>query len=93
MSFAALDSVGARSLHEEQQQEDEELVPRGTQLGYHDPEVGEWRERMVRKMAGKGDTTAKGTVERVRTIGTVRDVGGGEGRRTTRQKGLRRQGF
>ncbi|KAI9876724.1 MAG: hypothetical protein M1830_005860 [Pleopsidium flavum] len=98
ISFAALDSVGARSLHEEQRLEDEEVEPRGTQLGYDDPEVGEWRERMVRKMVGKGKgegTPGKRPGERVRSIGTVRDVAGrgAGGERVTRQKGLRRQGF
>jgi len=98
-----LDSVGIKSLHDEER-EDEESTPRGTQLGYHDPEVGEWRERMVRKMAGKDDVKDIGAVKgrgMAADIGTVKDVdrGGGDsgnGRgsvRATRQRGLRRAGL
>lgn len=95
--------MGIKSLHDEEQ-EDAESTPRGTQLGYHDPEVGEWRERMVRKMAGKGDgkdIAAAMPRGMAADIGTVKDVdrgGGGElgngrgGGRATRQRGLRRVG-
>lgn len=94
-----LDSVGIKSLQDEEQ-EDEESTPRGTQLGYHDPEVGEWRERMVRKMAGKSEVKGIGTGNGKgigSDIGTVKDVdrGGGEAGsgRATRQRGLRRAGL
>ena len=98
-----LDSVGIKSLHDEEQ-EDEENTPRGTQIGYHDPEVGEWRERMVRKMAGKGDVKAVGATKGKALssdIGTAKDVDRGWGNpgsgrvsgRATRQRGLRRVGL
>ena len=67
-----------------------------TQLGYEDPEVGAWRERVVRKMKGGGQKEK--TPRKLdggmmgRTIGTVKDIvgsGAGSVARRTRHAGAR----
>lgn len=58
--------------------------PPMTQLGYEDPEVAAWRERVVMKMGGKEKLREEeGAGRRVRVTGTVKDEGVG-GRRTRR---------
>ena len=82
--------------HQDEEEDASKQQLQLTQLGYEDPEVGAWRERVVRKMKGGGQKekmprkTDGGLVGR--TIGTVRDlVGGGAGSvaRRTRHAGAR----
>lgn len=65
-----------------------------TQLGYEDPNVEAYRERVVRKMGGVTETETedtKGARKRVKSIGTVKDVVGkgaqGVARRTRQAMG------
>lgn len=55
-----------------------------TQLGYEDPDVQEWRNRIVKKMGGMTDSetgNSEGGGKRIKSIGVVIDVlkGGTEG--------------
>lgn len=62
---------------------DEQPIPSQRVL-YEDPEVREHRERVVRKMGGKVDTTGP---KKPRSIGVVKDMGG-VGTRTRLRTGL-----
>lgn len=61
-----------------------------TQLGYEDPDVRAWRERVVKKLGGVGQIEPDAG-KRVEGIGVVTDVGGrgarGVGRRTRQALG------
>lgn len=80
--------------HQDEEKDAAEQQLQLTQLGYEDPEVGAWRERVVRKMKGgpKEKTPRKTEGMMGRTIGTVKDiVGSGTGSvaRRTRHAGAR----
>lgn len=67
-----------------------------TQLGYEDPDVQEWRNRIVKKMGGMTESetgNSEGAGKRIKSIGVVIDVlkGGTEGvaKRTRQAMGRR----
>ncbi len=71
--LAALRSYGDRDSSHETSDQHLQL----TQLGYEDPDVQVWRDRIVKKMGGvteneAGDTEGAG--KRVKSIGVVKDV-------------------
>ena len=82
--------------HQDEEEDASKQQLQLTQLGYEDPEVGAWRERVVRKMKGGGqkEKTPRKMDGRMmgRTVGTVKDlVGSGIGSvaRRTRHAGSR----
>ena len=93
---AKVDPMTFYAQHQDEEEHASKQQVQLTQLSYEDPEVGAWRERVVRKMKGgkqKEKTPRKGDGgPRARTIGTVRDiVGSGTGSvaRRTRHAGAR----
>lgn len=81
-SFAVLHGIGEK--------ESVETPLQMTQLGYEDPDVRAWRERVVKKLGGVGQIDSDAG-KRVEGIGVVTDVGGrgpkGIGRRTRQALG------
>lgn len=93
---AKADPMTFYAQHQDEEEDASKQELQLTQLGYEDPEVGAWRERVVRKMKGGGlkEKTPRKTDAGVmgRTIGTVKDlVGSGAGSvaRRTRHAGAR----
>ena len=88
--------VALLGIHDEPEEKDEAARQnlQMTQLGYEDPEVEAWREKIIKKIGGgkdPGNDKAEG-VTRVKSTRTVKDVAGfgaqGTGRRT-RNGGMR----